>query len=135
MMPTMSRKQKSFQSARTRCPCRAEEERGGDRRGASRGGARAYFAGGCVRDMVMGIEPHDYDIATSARPEEVVRLFPGSLTVGAQFGVVVVTSESLSRLSRLPVSRLPSLTPPVSPSFFEVALSRGRTVKRWPPSG
>jgi len=53
-------------------------------------GHEAYFAGGCVRDMVMGIEPHDYDIATSARPEEVVRLFPGSLTVGAQFGVVVV---------------------------------------------
>src|SRR5208282_2960868 len=50
-------------------------------------GHEAYFAGGCVRDMVMGVEPHDYDIATSARPEEVVRLFPGSLTVGVQFGV------------------------------------------------
>ena len=44
--------------------------------------------------MVMGVEPHDYDIATSARPEEVVRLFPGSLTVGAQFGVVVVRAGS-----------------------------------------
>ncbi|MGO8705307.1 MAG: CCA tRNA nucleotidyltransferase [Candidatus Brocadiia bacterium] len=53
-------------------------------------GHEAYFAGGCVRDMVMGVEPHDYDIATSARPEEVVRLFSRSLTVGAQFGVVVV---------------------------------------------
>jgi poly(A) polymerase len=57
-------------------------------------GHEAYFAGGCVRDMVMGVEPHDYDIATSARPEEVVRLFPGSLTVGAQFGVVVVLAGS-----------------------------------------
>ena len=57
-------------------------------------GHEAYFAGGCVRDMVMGVPPHDYDIATSARPEEVVRLFPGSLTVGAQFGVVVVLAGS-----------------------------------------
>ncbi len=57
-------------------------------------GHEAYFAGGCVRDMVMGVAPHDYDIATSARPEEVVRLFPGSLTVGAQFGVVVVLAGS-----------------------------------------
>ena len=57
-------------------------------------GHEAYFAGGCVRDMVMGVEPHDYDIATSARPEEVVRLFPGSLTVGAQFGVVVALAGS-----------------------------------------
>jgi len=38
-------------------------------------GHEAYFAGGCVRDMVMGVEPYDYDIATSARPDEVVRLF------------------------------------------------------------
>jgi poly(A) polymerase len=57
-------------------------------------GHEAYFAGGCVRDMVMGVEPHDYDIATSARPDEVLRLFPGSLTVGAQFGVVVVLAGS-----------------------------------------
>lgn len=57
-------------------------------------GHEAYFAGGCVRDLVMGVEPHDYDIATSARPEEVVRLFPRSLAVGAQFGVVVVIAGS-----------------------------------------
>ena len=57
-------------------------------------GHEAYFAGGCVRDMVMGVEPHDYDVATSARPEEVIGLFPGSLTVGAQFGVVIVQTGS-----------------------------------------
>jgi poly(A) polymerase len=53
-------------------------------------GYEAYFVGGCVRDLVMGREPADYDIATDATPENVVELFPESLTVGAQFGVVLV---------------------------------------------
>ncbi|MDB6136211.1 MAG: cca [Verrucomicrobiales bacterium] len=53
-------------------------------------GFTAYFAGGCVRDALLGQEPHDYDIATSARPEEVQRLFPKSQAVGAHFGVVIV---------------------------------------------
>ncbi len=56
-------------------------------------GFQAYFAGGCVRDMVMGLEPKDYDIATDATPAETLRLFPGSLTVGAQFGVIIVVRE------------------------------------------
>jgi poly(A) polymerase len=53
-------------------------------------GFRALFAGGCVRDTVMGLQPRDYDIATDAGPEEVVRLFPKTCEVGAQFGVVRV---------------------------------------------
>jgi tRNA nucleotidyltransferase/poly(A) polymerase len=53
-------------------------------------GHEAYFVGGCVRDMVMKIEPADYDIATSALPEEVIRTFPRTETIGAQFGVVMV---------------------------------------------
>jgi len=53
-------------------------------------GFQAYFVGGCVRDMVMGFDPKDYDISTDATPEQVTRLFPESLTVGAQFGVVMV---------------------------------------------
>jgi len=53
-------------------------------------GHEAYFVGGCVRDMVMEIEPADYDIATSALPEEVIRIFPRTETIGAQFGVVMV---------------------------------------------
>jgi poly(A) polymerase len=56
-------------------------------------GYAAYFVGGCVRDMVMGKKPKDFDIATSARPEEVMRLFPQTLTVGAQFGVVLVVQN------------------------------------------
>ena len=53
-------------------------------------GHTALLAGGCVRDMLLGREPKDYDVATSARPEQVVKLFPGAKTVGAHFGVVVV---------------------------------------------
>ncbi len=50
----------------------------------------AYFVGGCVRDMVRGVEPQDFDIATSARPEEVQALFAKTVPVGAAFGVVLV---------------------------------------------
>ena len=53
-------------------------------------GYSAYFAGGCVRDQLMGNTPKDYDIATSARPEQVMRLFSQTVTVGARFGVVLV---------------------------------------------
>jgi len=50
----------------------------------------ALFAGGCVRDKLLDREPKDYDIASSAMPEEVLKLFPGSNEVGAHFGVVIV---------------------------------------------
>lgn len=56
-------------------------------------GHTAYFAGGCVRDKRLGLEPKDYDIATSAVPSEVLRLFPGSNEVGAHFGVVIAKHE------------------------------------------
>jgi tRNA nucleotidyltransferase/poly(A) polymerase len=54
-------------------------------------GFRAYWVGGCVRDLEMGHEPHDYDIATDARPEQVADMFEHAVLVGAQFGVVVVS--------------------------------------------
>ena len=53
-------------------------------------GHSAYFVGGCVRDLLLGASPQDYDIATSAHPEEVMSLFPNTIAVGAQFGVVLV---------------------------------------------
>jgi len=56
-------------------------------------GFQAYLVGGCVRDLVMGREPKDYDVSTDATPEQVLKLFPNSLTVGAQFGVVIVPGE------------------------------------------
>jgi poly(A) polymerase len=53
-------------------------------------GHQAYLVGGCVRDLVLKREPADYDVATDARPERVQELFPSSVAVGAQFGVIVV---------------------------------------------
>ncbi len=53
-------------------------------------GFRALFAGGCVRDLLLGQPPHDIDIATDARPDQVTALFPKTIAVGAQFGVIVV---------------------------------------------
>ena len=58
-------------------------------------GHEALFAGGCVRDMLLGKEAHDIDIATSARPEEVQKLFPRTVAVGAHFGVVVVLQDGM----------------------------------------
>jgi poly(A) polymerase len=55
-----------------------------------RAGFQAYLVGGCVRDLVLGREPADFDITTEAPPDRVLQLFPGSLAVGAQFGVVLV---------------------------------------------
>ena len=52
-------------------------------------GHEAFFAGGCVRDRLLGLEPKDYDIATSATPAQVIQLFPGANEVGAHFGVVI----------------------------------------------
>ena len=53
-------------------------------------GQQAYVVGGCVRDLLLGHEPADYDVATDATPDEVMRIFPDTYAVGAQFGVVLV---------------------------------------------
>jgi poly(A) polymerase len=58
-------------------------------------GHEAYFAGGCVRDMLLGREAKDFDIATSARPDQIQELFPRTLAVGAAFGVVVVLEDGM----------------------------------------
>jgi poly(A) polymerase len=57
-----------------------------------RNGYQAYLVGGCVRDLVLGREPTDYDVATDARPERVQEMFPESLAVGAKFGVILVVA-------------------------------------------
>ena len=56
-------------------------------------GHQAFFAGGCVRDLLLGLAPQDFDVATSATPGEIVALFPKTFTVGAHFGVVIVCDE------------------------------------------
>jgi len=53
----------------------------------------AYFAGGCVRDIVRGETPKDFDIATDAKPENVQKLFPRTYAVGAHFGVILVVEN------------------------------------------
>ncbi len=53
-------------------------------------GHQALWVGGCVRDLLLGRDPADYDVATSATPAEVMRIFPQTYAVGAQFGVVLV---------------------------------------------
>jgi len=58
-------------------------------------GHEAYFAGGCVRDQLLGREPLDFDVATSAPPGTVQALFPRTVAVGAQFGVMLVVEHGL----------------------------------------
>src|SRR5712672_144959 len=53
-------------------------------------GYQAYLVGGCVRDLLLGREPADYDVATNATPQQVMEIFPQTFAVGAQFGVVLV---------------------------------------------
>lgn len=53
-------------------------------------GFQAYLVGGCVRDLLLGREPKDYDVATNATPQQVMGIFPETYAVGAQFGVVLV---------------------------------------------
>ncbi len=57
-------------------------------------GYEAYLAGGCVRDLLLGREPADYDVATSATPDVVLEMFPRTFAVGAHFGVVLVAPEA-----------------------------------------
>lgn len=56
-------------------------------------GFEALYAGGCVRDRLLGLTPHDYDVATNARPEQVEALFPRTVPVGVQFGVIIVLEQ------------------------------------------
>jgi len=56
---------------------------------------QALLVGGCVRDLLLGREPADYDVATDATPVEVAGLFPESVAVGAQFGVILIPRDGL----------------------------------------
>lgn len=56
-------------------------------------GHLSYFAGGCVRDFLMKKTPHDFDIATTAPPDDIEKIFPHTIPVGKQFGVMLVVEE------------------------------------------
>jgi putative nucleotidyltransferase with HDIG domain len=60
-----------------------------------RNGYQALLCGGCVRDLLLGREPADYDVTTDATPEQVMGLFPESVAVGAQFGVVLIPRDAV----------------------------------------
>src|SRR6266576_1772517 len=81
-------------------------------------GYQAYLVGGCVRDLLLGREPADYDIATDATPEQVMRIFPQTYAVGAQFGVVLV-----------PMAEDPSVTSVVDQADVNRGRHRGKTVE------
>ena len=57
-------------------------------------GYQASLVGGCVRDLLLGREPKDFDVATNATPEQIMTLFPRAQQVGAHFGVVLIREES-----------------------------------------
>jgi tRNA nucleotidyltransferase/poly(A) polymerase len=57
---------------------------------------QAWLTGGCVRDLLLGLEPKDYDIATDARPDQLLVLFPRAQLVGAQFGVVLLDGVEIA---------------------------------------
>ncbi len=60
-----------------------------------RNGYQALLVGGCVRDLLLGREPADYDVTTDATPDQVAALFPESVAVGAQFGVILIPRDGL----------------------------------------
>src|SRR5262249_47414014 len=88
-------------------------------------GYQALWAGGCVRDELLGLVPKDYDVATDARPEEVRRLFLRTVAVGASFGVI----EVLSPRARSPeegTDAAPPLAVEVATFRSDVSYSDGR---------
>jgi poly(A) polymerase len=107
-------------------------------------GYQAYLVGGCVRDLLLGREPADYDVATDAKPDEVMRIFPETYAVGAQFGVVLVPvpeekdksvipsadetsrSEGLSESRNLLLGRVPKSTVEVATFRCDIGYSDGR---------
>jgi poly(A) polymerase len=72
-------------------------------------GHKAFLVGGCVRDLLLGREPADYDVTTDATPNEVMRIFPETYAVGAQFGVVLVPLPEAEQ----------QLVPRIRPDFAE----------------
>ena len=58
------------------------------------GGHQAWLVGGCVRDLLLGAAPKDFDVSTDARPERIMELFPNSGLVGAHFGVILIRDGS-----------------------------------------
>ena len=91
-------------------------------------GHQAYLVGGCVRDLLLGREPADYDVATSATPDEVMGIFPETYAVGAQFGVVLVPDAGSAAYSSAGGAspRPPAQTVEVATFRSDIGYSDGR---------
>src|SRR5579872_5905925 len=87
-----------------------------------RRGFKAYLVGGCVRDLLLGREPADYDVATDALPKQVMEIFPRTYAVGAQFGVVLVPCDEPAN-NDSPAEHC-ALTDQTAPSNKPLATSR-----------
>src|ERR1700733_4905400 len=89
-------------------------------------GHKAYLVGGCVRDLLLGREPADYDVTTDATPDEVMHIFPETYAVGAQFGVVLVPLPAGGGASNVSTETGRDVTGYVSPKadVVEVATFR-----------
>ena len=89
-------------------------------------GFQAYLVGGCVRDLLLGREPKDYDVATNATPQQVMVVFPEAYAVGAQFGVVLVPASH--RNAATEPTEVPSKSQTVEVATFrsDIGYSDGR---------
>ncbi|MGB8062940.1 MAG: CCA tRNA nucleotidyltransferase [Candidatus Sulfotelmatobacter sp.] len=87
-------------------------------------GFQAYLVGGCVRDLLLQHEPKDYDVATDATPDQVMRIFPETYAVGVQFGVVLVPVPEAAEIS----GEVPSKSQAVEVATFrsDIGYSDGR---------
>jgi poly(A) polymerase len=90
-------------------------------------GFQAYLVGGCVRDLLLGREPKDYDVATNATPAQVMDIFPETYAVGVQFGVVLVPAPDRDTVSGNP-AELTSKSHAVEVATFrsDIGYSDGR---------
>src|ERR1700751_4120720 len=94
---------------------------------------KVYLVGGCVRDLLLGREPADYDVSTDATPREVMRIFPETYAVGAQFGVVLVPVDGFTAKDLEAQAKLDPLETPVEAAkhkAIEVATFRNDGVYR-----
>jgi poly(A) polymerase len=91
-------------------------------------GYEAYLAGGCVRDLLLARAPKDYDVATSATPDVVLKLFPRTFAVGAHFGVVLVATCGSAEAPGAPAAELapPQVVTEVATFRSDGAYSDGR---------
>ena len=84
-------------------------------------GHQSFLVGGCVRDLLLGREPADYDVSTDATPDQVMRIFPETYAVGAQFGVVLVPHRSVGVDGAPEAGEIPAAE---HPKVIEVATFR-----------